>query len=172
MTIITDKMVFGGKCLGKIDGKNVFVPYTIPGEKIEINITEENKDYDNAEAVSIIESSPHRIIPPCHYYGKCGGCNMMHIKSEYQRELRKQMLNDAFLANKIELPQIQIIYGPDFNYRSRFQFTDGGLCQKNANNVITIDQCLCAEAAINEYLKSTPAENRPKGRTHFFASCF
>ena len=37
MTIITDKMVFGGKSLGKIEGKNVFVPYTIPGENIEIN---------------------------------------------------------------------------------------------------------------------------------------
>ena len=46
------------------------------------------------------------------------------------------MLKDAFLANKIELPEIQVIYGPDFNYRSRFQFTDGGLCQKNANNVM------------------------------------
>ena len=51
MVIITDKMVFGGKSLGKIDGKNVFVPFAIPGEKLEINITEEYKDYDNAEIV-------------------------------------------------------------------------------------------------------------------------
>ena len=39
-------MVFGGKSLGKIDGKNIFVPFAIPGEKIEIEITEKNKDYD------------------------------------------------------------------------------------------------------------------------------
>ena len=44
MTIITDKMVFGGKSLGKIDGKNVFVPYAIPGEKLEITVTEEKND--------------------------------------------------------------------------------------------------------------------------------
>ena len=76
----------------------------------------------------------------------------------------------AFLANKIQLPQIQTIYGPDFNYRSRFQFTDGGLCQKNANNIIPIDECLCAEPLINDYLAQTPPEKRPAGRTHFFAS--
>ena len=88
MTIITDKMVFGGKSLGKINGKNVFVPYAVPGEKLEIEITEEKKDYDNARIVSVIESSPHRVEPACRYYGKCGGCNMMHIDSEFQKELR------------------------------------------------------------------------------------
>ncbi len=170
VTVKTEKTVFGGNTIAKINSKTVFIPFTLPDETLSINIVQHKSDYDNAEIIKILDPSPYRKNPECKYYGSCGGCNMMHIKSEYQRELRKQMLNDAFLANKIELPQIQVIYGPDFNYRSRFQFTDGGLCQKNANNVITIDQCLCAETAINEYLKSTPAENRPKGRTHFFAS--
>ena len=175
MTIITDKMVFGGKCLGKINGKNVFVPYTIPGEKIEINITEENKDYDNAEAVSIIESSPHRIIPPCHYYGKCGGCNMMHIEPSYQKEIRKSILTDIFRQNGIDITgKTQIVDGPDFNYRCRFQLNDGGLSQRKSNVVIKVEECLCAENKVNEYLKNTAEEpdSRPKGRSHLFGSSF
>ena len=175
MTIITDKMVFGGKCLGKINGKNVFVPYTIPGEKIEINITEENKDYDNAEAVSIIESSPHRIIPPCHYYGKCGGCNMMHIEPSYQKELRKNILSDIFRQNGIDISdKIQIVDGPDFNYRCRFQLNDGGLSQRKSNVVIKVEECLCAENKVNEYLKNTAEDpdSRPRGRSHLFGSSF
>ena len=55
MTIIADKIVFGGKSLGKIDGKNVFIPYAIPSEKLEVNITNQNKDYDDAEIVEILE---------------------------------------------------------------------------------------------------------------------
>ncbi len=168
--VTTEKTVFGGNTIARIDSKTVFIPFSLPGETLSINIVQHKNDYDNAEIVKIIEASPYRKNPECKYYGSCGGCNMMHIQSEYQRELRKQMLYDAFSANKIELPEINIIYGPDFNYRSRFQFTDGGLCQKNANNVITIDQCLCAEPQINEYLSATPVENRPKGRAHFFAS--
>ena len=173
MTIITDKMVFGGKSLGKIYGKNVFIPYTIPGEKIEIKITEENKDYDNAEIISIIETSPHRVEAPCRYYGKCGGCNMMHIEQSYQKELRKCILKDIFRQNGIDISEkTEIVSGPDFNYRSRFQLNNGGLSQRKSNVVIPIEECLCAEKPVNDYLKRT-AENpqaRPAGRIHLFGS--
>jgi len=169
-TVKTEKTVFGGNTIAKIGTKTVFIPFSMPDETLSINIVQHKNDYDNAEIIKIIEPSKERKNPECKYYGICGGCNMMHINSDYQKELRKQMLADTFTANKIDLPDIQVIYGPDFNYRSRFQFTDGGLCQKNSNNVITVDECLCAEPLINEYLASTPAEKRPAGRTHFFAS--
>ena len=170
VNVKTEKMVFGGNTIAKIGTKTVFIPFTMPDETLSINIVQHKNDYDNAEIIKILQASPYRKNPECKYYGSCGGCNMMHIQSDYQRQLRKQMLEDAFLANKIRLPQIQTIYGPDFNYRSRFQFTDGGLCQKNANNIIPIDECLCAEPLINDYLAQTPLEKRPAGRTHFFAS--
>ena len=58
---------------------------------------------DNAEIVKILEPSEHRVEPKCHYYGKCGGCNMMHIDSDYQKLLRKQMLIDIFRQNGIDI---------------------------------------------------------------------
>ena len=175
MTIITDKMVFGGKSLGKIDGKNVFIPYAIPGETLDIQITEEKKDYDNAEIKSIISPSPYRVEPECRYYGKCGGCNMMHIKPEFQKELRSSILKDIFRQNGIDITsKTQIISGPDFNYRARFQLNDGGLSQRKSNVVIPIEECLCAESKVNEYLKSTAQQSslRPAGRSHLFGSSF
>ena len=63
MKIITEKFVFGGKSLGKIDGKNVFLPFAIPGEELEINITESKKDYDNGQIVKI-----HRIFSTVYFY--------------------------------------------------------------------------------------------------------
>ena len=124
VNVKTEKMVFGGNTIAKIGTKTVFIPFTMPDETLSINIVQHKNDYDNAEIIKILQASPYRKNPECKYYGSCGGCNMMHIQSDYQRQLRKQMLEDAFLANKIQLPQIQTIYGPDFNYRSRFQFTD------------------------------------------------
>ena len=173
MTIITEKMVFGGKSLGKIDGKNVFVPYSIPGEKIEIEITEQNKDYDNAEIVKIVEPSPHRVEPACRYYGKCGGCNMMHIESGYQKELRLNILNDIFRQNGIDISgKTQIISGPDTGYRARFQLNNGGLSQRKSNIVIPVEECLCAEESVNEYMRNTNQAQRPAGRCHVFGSNF
>ena len=173
MTIITDKIVIGGNSLGKIDGKNVFVPYTMPGETLEIEITDSKKDYDFAEIKKIIKPSKDRITPPCRYYGKCGGCNMMHIKPQKQRELRKQMLTDVFFQNGIDISKItKIVYGPDYNYRARFQLNDGGLSQKRSNVVIPVDKCLCAEKPVNDYLSKTPPFERPRGRSHLFGSKF
>lgn len=167
----TEKTVFGGNTIAKVDNKTVFIPYTMPEETISINIVQHKNDYDNAEIINILEPSIHRVKPKCKYYEKCGGCNMMHIDSEYQRELRKQMLEDAFGNSKIDISdKINIIHGPDFNYRARFQFTDGGLSQKKSNQIIPLDRCECAEEPINEYLKNTPVNNRPSGRTHFFGS--
>lgn len=171
MNIITDKIVFGGKTLGKIDGKNVFIPYAIPGEELEINITESKKDYDNAEIVNIIKPSEHRITPPCKYYGKCGGCNMMHIEPSFQRELRKQILIDIYKQNNIQIDnKIEIVFGPDYNYRSRFQLNDGGLSEKSSNNIVPIDNCMCAVPVINNYLLNVDYNSRPKGRIHLFGS--
>ncbi|MBO4403918.1 MAG: TRAM domain-containing protein, partial [Treponema sp.] len=94
--IIADKMIFGSDCMAKIDGKNVFVPYAVPGEKLEVSITDSSRDFCRAEIVSVIEPSEHRVTPSCPYYGKCGGCSMMHIDEGYQRTLRKEVLKAAF----------------------------------------------------------------------------
>ena len=173
MNIIAEKITFGGNSLGKINGKNVFIPYAIPGEKLDVEIIESKQDYDIAKITKIIEASPDRIKAPCPYYESCGGCNMLHIKPEAQQKFRQSILSDIFLQNGIDITsKIQLISGPDYEYRCRFQLTNGGLSQKKSNEIIPITQCLCAEKKINDYLAETPFENRNKGRCQLFGSSF
>lgn len=173
MTIIAEKIVFGGNSLAKIDGKNVFVPFAIPGETLEVHITKNYKDYDVAEITSIINPSKHRVEPPCKYYKKCGGCNMLHIDYDFQKKLRTQILSDLFLQQGIDVQnQIEIISGQNYNYRCRFQLNNGGLSERSSNNIIPIEQCFCAEKKINEYLQNTPFDKRPEGRIPLFGSEF
>jgi len=169
--VTTEKTVFGGTSIAKIDSKTVFIPYSMPGETLSVKIVQHKKDYDNAEIIKILNPSPYRVEPACKYYGLCGGCNMLHIAPEYQRELRKNMLYDIFSSRQIKLDSpIKTIFAEDKNYRARFQLTDGGLSKRNENTIIAIDNCICAEKAINEYLEKTPFESRPKGRVHLFGS--
>lgn len=173
MIIIAEKIVFGGNSLAKIDGKNVFVPFAIPGETLEADITKKFKDYDIAEITSIINPSKYRVEPPCKYYKKCGGCNMLHIDYDFQKQLRTKVLSDLFLQQGIDVQnQIEIISGPNSNYRCRFQLNDGGLSERASNSIIPIEKCFCAEKKINEYLQNTPFEKRPKGRVPLFGSDF
>src|SRR5574344_158024 len=106
--IITEKMVFGGDCIGKINGKTVFVPFAIPGEKLEIEIVKSFHDYDVGSIVQVIEPSPHRVTPFCPLYGKCGGCNMQHIDYQYQQTLRASILKDCFAREGIDVPEVEI----------------------------------------------------------------
>ena len=170
MEVIAGKMVFGGDCIAENSEKKIFIPYTIPGEKVEIEIEKDFKDYSVAKNLNIIEKSRYRTVPFCPYYGKCGGCNLQHIEPEFQRQLRVQTLKDAFFREGIEVPQIQIVSGTDKGYRARFQLHDGGLMGKRSNEIIPNDQCPCATEEVNKYLKEIPFTERPKGRIHIFGS--
>lgn len=169
-TITAEKMITGGDCLTQIDGKKVFIPFAIPGEKLEIEITKEFRDYCTAKIVSVLEPSPHRVQPFCTLYGTCGGCNMQHIDTEYQKELRASILSDAFAREGIQSPKIEILSGDSKAYRARFQFHNGGLMEKQSNNIIQLTQCPCATPEINRYLTEIKPEERPRGRVHVFGS--
>lgn len=169
-TIITEKMVFGGDCIAKIDGKTVFIPYSIPGEKLKIEVTQDCKDFYRGKILEILEASPDRSLPFCKYYGRCGGCNLQHINNQAQKKYRVEMLKDAFLREGIEVKDVEVISASDLSYRTRFQFHDGGLMEKFSNSIVPIDSCPCAVKEINHYLSEVPFEQRPEGRVHVFAS--
>lgn len=168
--IQTEKMIYGGDCITKINGKNIFVPYACPGEKLEVEITEDKRDYGRARIVNIIEKSPDRIEPVCSLYTKCGGCNMQHIDYEAQTKMRMDVLKSAFEREGVKIPEIKAIKGNPLNYRNRFQFHNGGLMEKMSNNVLDLKNCPCAVKEINDYLEHTPMCKRPYGRVHVFAS--
>lgn len=171
-TIITEKMTFGGDCIAKINGKTVFVPYALPAEKLAVEIVREEKSHSIARIVEICTPSPHRVQPTCPLYQICGGCNLQHCDDQFQVQLRKELLCNAFQKEHIpiEKEEIEVVRGSSWGYRARFQFHNGGLMARHTNDVIPLTFCPCATKEINEYLKNTPLTERPRGRVHIFGS--
>ena len=66
----------GGEALGIHADKRIFVPYAIPGERVRAEIIEEKERWARARLLAVLEPSPHRVEPPCPYFGPqgCGGC--------------------------------------------------------------------------------------------------
>ena len=170
-TIETQKMTFGGDCIAKLDGKTIFVPFALPFETLEVEITQDKGDYAFAKILSIIKPSPYRRQAPCSLYGKCGGCNMMHIEDKEQINLRKQVLQDAFEREGIKVPEIIALTGSPLHYRSRFQLHNGGLKEKESNNIVSLETCPVATKEINDYLSSISIKDKKQkenGRVHIF----
>jgi 23S rRNA (uracil1939-C5)-methyltransferase len=179
MTVTTEKMVAGGSCIARIEGKAVFVPLSLPGETLEIEITDAKKDYSFARVISVLEPSEHRVEPPCPLFGKCGGCSLQMADPDYQRELRLSILADTLSRAHVESEKgIHIESGSPLEYRSRFQFhrtREGGigLREGSSNTVVPIRDCPVAVPAIRKALAdgslAREARHRNSGdRFHVF----
>ena len=124
-----EKLVYGGEGLARVasDGesrKTVFVPYVLPGEKVEADITEERTGFARAELRKVLEASPERTAAPCPYFGECGGCHYQHISYEEQLRLKTEILQETLRRTaKLDLElEIQTLASPAFGYRNRTRF--------------------------------------------------
>lgn len=130
-----EKLIYGGDGLARLPasppndedrerGKAVFVPFVLAGEKIEAAITEEKPGFARAQLRSIVEPSPHRIVPRCPYFARCGGCHYQHAGYEHQLEIKKEILRENLRRiAKLDLQcEIQVHPSPPWNYRNRSRF--------------------------------------------------
>ncbi|MGI5900632.1 MAG: 23S rRNA (uracil(1939)-C(5))-methyltransferase RlmD [Christensenellales bacterium] len=82
-----------GVCL--IDGFPVFVQGALPGEEISATVTEARSNFAVARLGQIHRPSPQRTSPLCPYYGRCGGCSMMHMEYGLSLSAKEEMVSSA-----------------------------------------------------------------------------
>lgn len=161
MKIKIEKLVFSGDGLGFIDGKAVFVPFTVPEDEVVVDIVKEHKGYVKAVLRDIDKPSKSRVVPKCQYYGLCGGCNLQHMTYSAQI-LWKQIILEEQLTRiaKINSPNVlPTIPSPQiWNYRSRIQVHKKGevigFKKRASDEIIEIEECLIAKESVDRKLKS------------------
>ena len=133
MLLSIEKLVYGGDGLARIagaDGRSmaVFVPFVLPGEKVEVELAQEKlgttKGFARASVSRIVEPSPERVAAACPYFEQCGGCHYQQIDYERQLEFKAQILRETFeRVGKIRLTEeIRLHRSPPWNYRNRTRF--------------------------------------------------
>jgi 23S rRNA (uracil1939-C5)-methyltransferase len=153
-------MAHGGSALGRHEGRVIFVPYAIPGETVQVELVEARTRWGRARLLEILEPSPHRVEPPCPYYGqdKCGGCQFQHIDYEAQAEYKREVVIDQ-LARLGGLPDanVQEIIGAaePWSYRNHVQFHTTpqgnlGFLTADTHHVIPIKECLITDPLLDE----------------------
>lgn len=161
MKIDIEKLDDFGRGIGYIDGKITFVPNTVPGDIVNINIIKEHKKYNEATIDNFIKYSEDRIKPPCPYFTKCGGCTLQNLSYENTINYKLNKIKNIFTKNRIDITP-KIISNPNpYNYRNKISLkvvdTKIGFYLNNTHNIIEINECLIANPAINEcinYIKN------------------
>jgi len=125
LEIEIEKIVFGGEGLGRVDGFAVFVPMSVPGDKLEIDIISVKKSYARGLITKIIEPSKDRIEDLSKVsFEDFDGCDFGMLKYEKQLEYKDKMLEEVLTKiSGIDLENVQVgkIIGSDekVNYRNK-----------------------------------------------------
>jgi 23S rRNA (uracil1939-C5)-methyltransferase len=151
-------LTYGGDAMGRLpDGRAVFVPFGLPGERVRVRLVEEKRGFARGELVEVLQAAPERIRPRCRHFGVCGGCHYQYMPYEMQLKAKTGILRDQLQRiGKIENPPVRpMVASPEpWNYRNHVQFHltragKLGYVRASAGSVLAIEECHLPEASIN-----------------------
>ncbi len=114
-----------GRAIARVEDLVVFVPFVVPGDIVDIQVTRKKNKYCEGVAVAFHKRSDVRDEPFCKYFGVCGGCRWQNLKYEEQLKWKQQTVCDALRRiGKVELPEFSPIIGSDNTreFRNKLEF--------------------------------------------------
>lgn len=123
--ITIESVAAEGKCIFHYDDKVVFVPFCVPGDVVDVQITKKKHSFMEGRVERIISYSKVRETPMCEHFGICGGCKWQNLPYEEQLKAKQQQVFDQLTRiGKVELPSFQPILGSvkTKEYRNKLEF--------------------------------------------------
>ena len=164
-------LVYGGDAIGRTaEGQTVFVPFALPGERVQVRLRPQKRGYVRAELVQILRASPQRIEPRCLHFRTCGGCHYQHMGYAQQVAAKTAILREQMMRiGHFEQPPIQpMLPSPsEWNYRNTLQFhlsPNGkiGFQRSNGAGVVEIQECHLPMPALDATWRLLDMEPNPQ----------
>jgi len=164
--VVCHGIAHGGEAVARLaDGRAVFVPFAIPGERVRIRLTEVRKRFARAELLDVLDPSEDRVEAPCPHFGpgRCGGCAWQHIRPAAQAALKVRLIREQ-LAHLGGLADVEVKSAlrpqapgqPEgYGYRQRATLTaagDGrlGFLRHASHEVHPVDRCPLLTAPLQD----------------------
>jgi 23S rRNA (uracil1939-C5)-methyltransferase len=119
-TTIVD-LTHDGEGVADLDGRRVFVPDALPGERVEIKLRKRRRKLQEADLVRVLEPSTSRVTPECQYFGRCGGCALQHLAHHAQVAFKQKAVVEVLARIARTEPEewLPPAVGPPWRYRRR-----------------------------------------------------
>lgn len=160
LTLRIEKLGHMAVGIGRSQGKVVMVPFSAPGDLLEVEVRRSHKTYDEARILKILEPSDLRRDPLCSYYGLCGGCQLQHLHIAAQRAQKELILREMLRSSAMEGAMLEMASGErELEYRCRLDLhvvwerrPRLGLHKWASRDLVVLEKCLLAFRTINESL--------------------
>ncbi len=165
MIVKIAKIISNGCGIGWADGKTFFIPFTCPGETVEIKSSVKEKSFYYSEDFDIIEASPERRKPLCRHFGTCGGCSLQHISYPAQLRIKKAVFTELLKQNGITLDIEPVIITPGetgIRTRAKFFALKGkpAYRKKRSNDLVGIENCPLLDPLFFERIRADIAKRK------------
>ena len=164
-----EKLDHFGRGIAFINDKIVFVNNALPGEIVDLIITNEKKKFSEAEVIGYIKKSSGRVESKCPYFDLCGGCNLLFFNYDKTLDFKLNKVKELIIKNKIDYKDdLEIIKNENnFNYRNKvtLKIVDGciGFYQDSTHKLVEISECIVANNEINKVIKNYKLLNIENG---------
>lgn len=153
--VVIEKLDHFGRGIAKINEKIVFVPNTLKGDVVVIEIVKDNSSYALGKVVKYIEKQ--KRLSPCKYSNICGGCHLIDMDYSSQLEFKKEKIKELFKKNLgVDIILDDVIIGNKSNYRNKINLhVDGekvGFYALESHDLVEIDECYITKKEINDLL--------------------
>jgi 23S rRNA (uracil1939-C5)-methyltransferase len=169
VTLTIQDVGFGGQGVGRLpDGRVVFVPRTLYGETVRVQLRKAGKNFVEADLRDILQPSPCRVAAPCRYFKDCGGCAYQHAAYPEQLRMKEKQVRDllARIGGMKAPPPIHVqaasrVHG----YRNKIVVHQGpnnelGFYALDKRNILDIEECWIATGRVNRKLADLRKQKR------------
>jgi 23S rRNA (uracil1939-C5)-methyltransferase len=176
LELTIEKLIYGGEGLGRADGRVVFAPFVLPGERVLVEPTSVKGGLIRARLHEVLTPAEGRVEPLCPYFGRCGGCHYQHASYEMQLEAKRAILRETLqrLGNFEPPEEIAVIAGEPWGYRNRAQFHMAGSAigylEAQSHQLCPITHCPISSPRLNEALAALIEMMHNKRWPHFLRS--
>lgn len=149
--------------IAKINNMPCFIPNTIEGEVADVKILKVNTSYSFGKLEKIIKVSEFRKDPECTAYGRCGGCNGLHIEYEKLLDIKRKTCINTLKKQGIDTIIIGHMHGMGnpYHYRNKLQYPVRdvneipvmGMYAKMSHSIVKNEGCLIQNQVIDEVAK-------------------
>ncbi|MCW1873849.1 MULTISPECIES: 23S rRNA (uracil(1939)-C(5))-methyltransferase RlmD [Erwiniaceae] len=164
ITVVVNDLDAFGQGVARHNGKALFVQGALPGEQVEVEISEDKRQYSRGSVKRILAASPQRVQPRCPHYSRCGGCQQQHVPVELQQQSKASAL--AHMLSKESGSPVavdDIISGQAWGYRRRARLSlnyqvktqtlQMGFREQASSDLVSITQCPILKPELNALIQ-------------------
>ncbi|QLE55919.1 23S rRNA (uracil(1939)-C(5))-methyltransferase RlmD [Nostoc sp. TCL26-01] len=164
-----------GDGVGRFESRVVFVPDTVPGDRILVRLLHVKPKYAHGKLHQLLTPSPHRIRPGCIVADKCGGCQWQHIDYEYQLVAKHDQVIQALQRiGGFVSPRVDPVLVADssLGYRNKATYpvdisatgqVQAGYYQKGSHHLVNLNQCPVQDERLNPLLAEIKQDIQQRG---------